>query len=101
MFQYDTVTAAVQGLEQRGYRESLYRKQDCLVCPSLDLQFYPGDFTVEEYYRFEGNSDPADNTIVYAITTNKGIKGILIDAYGAYAEQITPELATKLKIRQS
>jgi hypothetical protein len=36
--------------------------------------------------RFEGASDPADNTILYVIETNDGIKGTLVDAYGSYAD---------------
>ena len=98
MYQYDTVSEAVKGLEQRGYRESLDHRPDCLQCTALALQLYPEDFTVDEYYRFEGNSDPADNSIVYAISAKKGVKGILVDAYGAYAENMTPEMARKLKI---
>ena len=38
-------------------------------------------------YRFEGQSDPADNAIMYVVETGDGVKGTLIDAYGAYADE--------------
>ena len=36
------------------------------------------------FFRFEGESDPDDNAILYVIETNDGTKGTLIDAYGVY-----------------
>ena len=36
------------------------------------------------FYRFEGESDPDDNAILYIIETNDGTKGTLVDAYGVY-----------------
>jgi hypothetical protein len=41
---------------------------------------------VVDFFRFEGESDPADNSILYAIETDDGKKGILSDAYGPYAD---------------
>ena len=43
------------------------------------------DLTIREYQRFEGVSDPDDASIVYAIETRRGTKGLLVDAFGPYA----------------
>ena len=48
-------------------------------------------------YRFEGDSSPDDNSVLYAIESKGGIKGVLVDAYGTYAEAMSPEMAMKLK----
>ena len=98
MYSYDTLTEALNGLKKRGYTENLNLKPFCIECPSLALQLYPEDFTIDEYYRFEGNSDPDDNSIIYAISAKDGLKGVLVDAYGVYAENMTPEMAAKMKI---
>lgn len=50
---------------------------------STDKSFKPGDVEIKHFYRFEGESDPGDNSIVYAIETKNGEKGTLIDSYGA------------------
>lgn len=50
-------------------------------------RFYsPTDIKIANFYRFEGYSDPQDNSILYLIETSDGKKGTLIDAYGAYAD---------------
>jgi hypothetical protein len=50
-------------------------------------RFYPAsEIHIPNFHRFEGYSDPQDNAILYWIETSDGRKGILIDAYGAYAD---------------
>lgn len=96
---YDTLSAAVNDLAQRGYEYDFNLAPDCIECKSLDLQLMPEEFEIDEIYRFEGMTDPGDSAVVYAISSPVGnLKGVLIDAYGAYAENISPELLDKLKI---
>ena len=56
------------------------------------------ELNVVKYYRFEGMSNPDDNTILYVIETNSGEKGLLMDAYGAYSGNVSKELMDKLKM---
>lgn len=44
------------------------------------------DVTIVNFYRFEGASDPSDNSILYVLETSDGAKGTLVDAYGPYAD---------------
>ncbi len=53
---------------------------------------------VVEFYRFEGASNPDDNSILYAIETSDGLKGLLVDAYGAYSGNIPRDIVNKLRI---
>ena len=96
MHNYDTVTEAVQGLRNRGYTLDFNLQENCLVCN--DQKFNPGDFEIVEVYRFEGNSDPADEAVVYAIESKNGKKGILVSGYGISADSMTAEMAKKLSI---
>jgi len=49
-------------------------------------KFYkPEDLTIVKTYRFEGDSDPADASILYVIEANDGLVGYSIDAYGVYS----------------
>ena len=48
--------------------------------------YQPNEVNIVNYFRFEGQSDPDDMSILYVITTNDGIKGTLVDAYGPYAD---------------
>lgn len=98
MHSYDTLSQAIADLKQRGYTEDLSLQSDCLVCTAKNIEMHPENFTVEEYYRFEGMSNPDDNSLVFAIKSIDGTKGILVDAYGAYAERLTSDMSQKLTI---
>jgi hypothetical protein len=96
MRDYQNLVEALNDLKARGYENDFNLKPVCLECTTLQLQLHPEDFEIKEVYRFEGMSNPSDNSVLYAIESNKGIKGVLVDAYGAYAEALTSEMASKL-----
>ena len=96
MYFYDTVTQAIEGLRERGYIKDFNLKENCIVCD--DEKYNPEDFEITEVYRYEGDSDPADEAVVYAIESNKGDRGVLVNGYGTSAEQISSDLAKKLSI---
>ncbi|MEO6683641.1 MAG: hypothetical protein ABIN48_12540 [Ginsengibacter sp.] len=50
-------------------------------------KFYqPEDLKIIRNYRFEGDSNPADNSVIYLIEANDGLIGYSMDAYGAYSD---------------
>ncbi len=94
---YDTVTEAVNDLQLRGYTINFNLKPDCVESAEKHISIHPKDFEIDEVYRFEGNSDPGDESIVYAISSVKeNVKGILVNAFGTYAETFSSELIAKL-----
>lgn len=72
-----------------GYEESFKVEGKGLTgSETSDKKFYPvQEVKIDNFYRFEGYSDPSDNAILYLIQTTDGRKGTLIDAYGAYADE--------------
>ena len=51
-----------------------------------DNKFYkPEELVIIKTYRFEGDSNPADSSILYLIEANDGMIGYSMDAYGAYS----------------
>ncbi len=98
MKQYDTLVDALRDLENRGYNVNFNVAQDCLECTALNLKLYPEDFEVTEFYRFEGPTDPADSSILYAILGKNGTKGVLVNAYGVYSDPGSEALMAKLHL---
>jgi hypothetical protein len=96
---YDTVTEAVNGLKQRGYALDFNLAENCIICHGD--QFDVKDFEIVEVHRFEGNSDPSDEAVVYAIESTTGMKGVLVSGYGISAEGMSAEMAIKLSIDRS
>jgi len=96
MFVYDTVSEAVNGLRKRGYGLDYNLAENCLVCHGD--KFDINDFEISEVHRFEGNADPSDQAVVYAIESVNGKKGVLVSGYGISAEGMSAEMAKKLRI---
>jgi hypothetical protein len=96
MYAYDTVTEAVKGLKERGFTLEFNPAENCIVCH--DDKFRPEDFEIIEFYRFEGDSDPADEAVVYAIESKDGKRGVLVGGYGISAEGLSTEMAQKLNV---
>jgi len=99
MYAYDTVTDAVKGLKERGYAKDFNLEENCLVCH--EDKFDVNDFEIVEVYRFEGNSDPGDEAVVYAIESNKGHKGVLVNGYGPSSDTMSSDMAKKLHVHKN
>jgi hypothetical protein len=70
---------------ESGYKENF--KVDTKGLTADDKNYYsPDDVSINNFYRFEGYSDPAENCILYLISTRDGKMGTLIDAYGVSAD---------------
>ncbi|KAA9338391.1 phosphoribosylpyrophosphate synthetase [Hymenobacter busanensis] len=93
---YDTLTQAVRDLNRRGFTADFNVVDDHLYCPGLDLELHPDEFYVREFHRFEGTSDPGDESVVYAIESEDGLRGLLVSAFGAYSEPWADALMHKL-----
>jgi hypothetical protein len=97
MENYDTLSEAMNGLKANGYTYDFNICLGHIECNSLKLKLHPEDFEVDKMYRFEGMSSTDDNSVLYAISSKKGIKGLLVDAYGVYAENISEAMRKKLR----
>ena len=100
MHAYDTLLDALNGLKKRGYTIDFNLAFDHVKCVDSDICLSPSEFEITEYYRFEGISNPADSSVVYAIAAKDGsMKGVLVTGYGMYSERLNEEMLHKLKIR--
>jgi hypothetical protein len=90
-----TLVETLEDLRRQGYSEDFNIRFDSLICARACL--LPSQFEVDKVYRFEGNTNPSDEAILYAISSISGdIKGVLINSYGVYADEMTEELINKL-----
>ena len=96
MYQYDSPSHAIDDLRERGFKEDFNLAENCLVCNAQ--KFNPDEFEITEVYRFEGNSDPADESVVYGIESHNGMKGVLVNGYGYSSEPMGEAITKKLTI---
>jgi hypothetical protein len=82
-----TLSECVNTAVRAGYTDNMKMTKLGLYSCSRDKVYNPAQVEIISFYRFEGPSDPADNSIMFVIETDDGDKGTLIDAYGAYADE--------------
>lgn len=97
---YSTLSVAIADLQSKGFTEDFNLIAEGIESKSLKKQWNAGDLEVVKFYRFEGMTNPGDNTILYLIETNDDRKGLLVDVYGADVGEISPEMVKKLSIRK-
>lgn len=95
---YETLSQAITGLKNLGYTHDFNLQPDSIECRPINKKLFPEDFHVDEVHRFEGMTNPDDSSVLYAISSSDGMRGLLVDAYGMYATSITPEMLKKLHI---
>ena len=100
MYTYDTVSEAVQGLKERGYSIDFNIEEDSIVCYETPCRLRPDEFEIAEVHRYEGDSDPGDEAVVYAIESKHGQKGILVNGFGVSADSTSDEMIAKLGVRR-
>src|SRR6267154_5069162 len=95
---YETLTEAIRELKLNGYVHDFNLHPEWIEWPPLKLKMGPKDFHVDEVHRFEGATNPDDSAVLYAVNSWAGVKGLIVDAYGAYAETLSTEMIEHLRI---
>ena len=94
---YKTMAEAVDGLQRRGFTRDFAVDKETGQIGAQGETFKSDELTIVEHHRFEGASDPDDSSVVYALEASNGLKGVLVDAYGAYANWKTGALLKHTK----
>ena len=101
MESYDTVVAALNGLKKRGYTTDFNISFDKLICTETNVCLDPHEFEITEVHRFEGETNPSDEDVVYAVESKDGkIKGTISSAFGPYADSISNAMIQKLTMHK-
>lgn len=98
---YDTLTAALTGLKAKGYTLDFNIAFDKLICHENNVCLNPNEFEITEVHRFEGDTNPSDEDVVYAVQSHdQKIKGTLTSAFGLYADDISTEMLQKISMHK-
>ena len=85
-----TMSVCLDSLKKLGFGTQFQAIEKGLKSLKTNKMFQPEEIKIVHYYRFEGESDPSDNAIIYALETSDGERGTLVDAFGPYSDsQVT------------
>jgi hypothetical protein len=99
--QYRTVTEALSDLARRGFTANLEYLDGALTAADTGRRFRPEELTIVEHHRFEGESDPEDMAVVYAVESRDGVRGVVVDAFGVYADPRLGEFLHSVRIHEA
>ena len=80
----NTLSQILNRLTVKGYDKEFRWTEEGFTVD--DKVYQPEDLTILKTYRFEGESDPADSSILYVIEANDHLIGYSLDAYGTYSD---------------
>lgn len=82
-----TLSEQVDKVVSQGYKENFRVVNGALTSEKTLHPYKAEQIAIANFYRFEGYSDPEDNSILYVIETDDGKKGTLVDSYGSTADE--------------
>ncbi len=77
-----TISQVMEKLKERDlYNEFTFSERDGME--AFGKKYKPQDLIIIKTYRFEGMSDPSDNSTIYLLEDKEGNIGFILDAYGS------------------
>lgn len=94
---YSTILEAIQDLKANGYNQTFSIEGKMLQSAETRKRFQPEEVVIDRVIRFEGDTNPADAAVLYAISSAEhGVKGLLQQAYGPYSDPASGEVIANI-----
>lgn len=58
------------------------------------------EVVIRDVFRVEGQSDPDEMAVVYALETADGDRGVIIDAFGPYGDPVLADLIARIPVQR-
>ena len=92
MYHYATVSVALEELKEKGFTVD-FNNQEARIINS------PDEFTIVHVYRYEGESDPGDEAMVFGIKSSTGEKGVFVAGASAFTDKSAAMVLNELSIK--
>ena len=96
-FLYGTVSTAIEALRKAGFNMDFNIKNNNVLLNKIKMDI--NDLRIVKFFRYEGDSDPADEASVYGLESRDGFKGILVTGDDANSDVSSGEVMKKLHLR--
>lgn len=93
---YKDLADAIESLKDKGFDHTYELGDNCITCKEVDVEYSVDDLRIVETHSFDQGTDPGSESTVYAIESNKGVKGTLIMSYGMYVDREKAKLIDRL-----
>ncbi|TDN38743.1 phosphoribosylpyrophosphate synthetase [Hymenobacter sp. UV11] len=93
-----TLSQTLAWLKKEGYTEDFNLNGAYLAGQRSAIQLAPEEFVVDQHFRFEGPTDPADKAVLYAISSARfNLKGTLVNGYGTSSDETADQILRAIR----
>ncbi|NJN26534.1 MAG: phosphoribosylpyrophosphate synthetase [Cyclobacteriaceae bacterium] len=82
-----TLSQVSNKLVKKGYTDDFKAGEHSIKAVYGKKEYKPHELKIVHTYRFEGMTNPSDQSVLFAIEANDGVKGTLTMAYNYESEQ--------------
>lgn len=94
----ETLSEAIGRLERAGFRDSFQARDDGLFALEAQRLLAPEALVIEELVRFEGVSDPQDESVLFALRSqDDAVRGTFVATYGTQTDPASAEIMKRLE----
>jgi len=91
-YHYATVSKALGELKEKGFTYDFNLHEE-------DIVNNPHDYQIVHIYRYEGNTNPDDEAIVYGIRTKSGKNGVFVSGFAANSVSDAAQILINITIK--
>jgi hypothetical protein len=88
-YHYTTVLEALDDLREKGFTYDFNLHAE-------DIKTNPHKYEVEHVYRYEGDTDPSEEAVVYGIKSNSGEKGVFVAGFSANSDDDAARVLSRI-----
>jgi len=92
MYHYATASKALEELNEKGFTVDFNIQENRIINS-------PDDFEIVHVYRYEGDTDPGDEVMVFGIKSSTGEKGVFVAGLSAFTENSAAMVLNELSIK--
>jgi hypothetical protein len=90
-YHYSTVIEALEELNKKGFTNDFNLQDE-------NIKKNPHHYEIEHVYRYDGDTDPDEEAVVYGIKSNSGERGVYVAGFSANSESEAAAVLAKLCI---
>jgi hypothetical protein len=94
IYHYDSVSKALDDLNEKGFNYDFNLHDE-------DISKNPDKYEIVHVYRYEGDSNPDDEAIVFGIKSSSGKKGVFVTGFAANSVSDGAQALLQINIKNS
>ena len=93
---YQDLADAIEDIREKGYTHLFEVDDTHMKCKKIDEKFSIDQLRIVTSYQFDQGTDPGDDSSLYLIETDSGVKGYLVGGTTIYRDREKAEFLDRL-----